>query len=389
MASPGAAGGGDAAGDDGGAAAERRSSAAAALMPFGMVFGGCMSAVVAMEYVLKRDPHAGNLLTLSEFAFVLAQSIPDRVDRQTWSLKPLRMPWSCHALHAGLWVSMSILVNYVFGFNISVPLHTLFRSCNVIASALLGWLAFGQRYTLRQLACVVVITVGIFLGSIGDARQFQSTCNGCGDGLNGTAAAGSGASRSSDSGGDADGDPDGLLRWSFGVAMLVLVQVIQACLGHAQAGFYSKYQERGTRGELAEEFLFTSHVASLLPLLLLLRGDIVAAGLRALDSPPAWPGVVPVPVTLLWMLLNNLFQVVCIKGVFRLAATHSPLTVNITLSVRKFSSVVLSILWFGNAWTSLHSLATVAIFGGVFAYSQCAPPPPPAASKEESRRKRD
>ena len=30
---------------------------------------------------------------------------------------------------------------------------------------------------------------------------------------------------------------------------------------------------------------------------------------------------------------------------------------------RKFLSVVVSIIWFGNAWTNLHSIATVAIFG--------------------------
>merc|ERR1712187_1070541 len=79
----------------------------------------------------------------------------------------------------------------------------------------------------------------------------------------------------------------------------------------------------------------------------------------------------PLPRRLAWMVLNNLTQLACIKGVFRLSANFSPLTVNVTLSVRKFLSVVVSIIWFRNPWTNLHSIATVAIFGGVFAYSQC------------------
>ncbi|CAJ1345158.1 unnamed protein product, partial [Effrenium voratum] len=147
-----------------------------AMLPFAMVFGGCMSAVIAMEYVLKANPKAGNLLSISEFAFVLVQSFPGRVDKA--GLRPLRMPLQSHLHHAVLWVSMSVLANVAFGFNISVPIHTLFRSCNVIASVLLGYLVFGQLYSLKQLVCVLLITVGIFLGSVGDAKQFF--CTDCG-----------------------------------------------------------------------------------------------------------------------------------------------------------------------------------------------------------------
>merc|ERR1719482_1435000 len=93
-------------------------------------------------------------------------------------------------------------------------------------------------------------------------------------------------------------------------------------------------------------------------------------------SSPSLLDIFPLPRSIVWVLLNNVTQLICIKGVFRLSAHYSPLTVNITLSVRKFLSVLFSIVWFGNAWTMLHSVATVAIFGGVFAYSQCPAPKP-------------
>eukprot|EP00931_Biecheleriopsis_adriatica_P108895 TRINITY_DN83165_c0_g1_i1.p1 TRINITY_DN83165_c0_g1~~TRINITY_DN83165_c0_g1_i1.p1 ORF type:complete len:358 (+),score=76.39 TRINITY_DN83165_c0_g1_i1:42-1115(+) len=332
-----------------------------ALLPFFMVFGGCMSAVIAMEYVLKANPKAGNLLSLSEFAFVLIQSMPSRVESKSGSvgLRPLLMPLSSHVKHAALWVSMSVLANVAFGFNISVPIHTLFRSCNVIASVLLGYALFGQRYSFKQLLCVLVITVGIFLGSVGDAKQFFGSCVGCGGGSKPAA----------------DGSSDaGFLRWITGIVLLLFVQLLQGFLGHTQALLYKRHSDCGKKGDLSEEFLFTSHLVSFLPFVFLWE-DVMAAARFALATPPLSEAL-PVPSQFLFLLLNNIFQLICIKGVFRLSAHYSPLTVNITLSVRKFLSVVVSILWFGNTWTTLHSIATVAIFGGVFAYSQCSSPPP-------------
>merc|ERR1712113_1226492 len=88
------------------------------------------------------------------------------------------------------------------------------------------------------------------------------------------------------------------------------------------------------------------------------------------SEPVAFLFPVHVPSRILWLVLNNVSQVICLKGVFRASAALSPLSLTIVLSVRKFLSVGFSILWFGNPWTLLHSVATVLIFGGAFAYSQ-------------------
>lgn len=76
------------------------------------------------------------------------------------------------------------------------------------------------------------------------------------------------------------------------------------------------------------------------------------------------------PRQILWLLVNNVSQTICLKGVFRTSATVTPLALTIILSVRKFLSVVVSIVLFSNPWTPQHSAATVLIFGGAFAYSQ-------------------
>jgi UDP-xylose/UDP-N-acetylglucosamine transporter B4 len=77
------------------------------------------------------------------------------------------------------------------------------------------------------------------------------------------------------------------------------------------------------------------------------------------------PGV---PAGLVWLTANLVTQAICIKGVFYLSASYSPLTVNLTLSVRKFCSVLLSVVLFNNPWSWKHVLASMMIFGGVFVY---------------------
>merc|ERR1712190_19795 len=99
--------------------------------------------------------------------------------------------------------------------------------------------------------------------------------------------------------------------------------------------------------------------------------DISAAAKSALASDTIQLFfVIPVPSRVIWLFLNNVSQVICLKGVFRASAALSPLSLTIVLSVRKFLSVGFSILWFGNPLTHLHSVASVLIFGGALAYSQ-------------------
>jgi len=154
-----------------------------------------------------------------------------------------------------------------------------------------------------------------------------------------------------------------------GVGVLTVVLLLQAWLGHMQHRFYERYALGGAkRSALADEFLFYSHAASLLPMVLM-TGHIRHHLSVLLATPPLaqLPGV---PAGIVWLLLNLLTQAVCIKGVFYLSANYSPLTVNLTLSVRKFASVMLSVVLFGNPWGTKHVVASCLIFGGVFAYFQ-------------------
>ncbi|CAK8994136.1 unnamed protein product [Durusdinium trenchii] len=338
-----------------------------AKVPILMVFGGCMGAIVAMEVVLKGDPKSGNLLTLTAVLMVLFQSIPGRLTRH--GLKPLAAPWRSHGTFAALWVSMSVLANYAFAYKISVAIFTLIRSCNIIATVLLGFLVFGQRFSVEQLACVVAVTLGIFLASMGEMKTLQSpSCDGTGCGT--TASAEIGSTSEVDIG-----------TWLIGLGMLAFVQLLQGFLGNVQSNYYRIYKDLAPKNELCDEFLFTSHIVALAPLFFL-KEDIMAAAESAWFSEPL--PLVPVPSRLAWLFINNVSQTICLKGVFRTSACVSPLALTIILSVRKFLSVVVSIVIFSNPWTILHSIATVLIFGGAFAYSQ-APEARTAPAKADGK----
>lgn len=332
-----------------------------------------MLSIIAMEYVLKGDSQAGNLLSLTEISFVLLQSIPGRI--QNFRPKPFVAPWISHVQFTLLWSSMSIIANLAFAYKISVTIFTMVRSSNLIATVALGRLFFGCRYSWIQLLCVFSVSVGIFLASMGEAKTISSPSAGC-----------SGCSDAQPVSSDAV-DDGSLGVWATGIAMLAFAQFVQGLLGHTQAGFYKKYKDVAPRSDLSDEYLFASQVVALVPLLLL-REDITNAAVAAFASEPM--PFAPVPSRIAWLTLNCFANMICLKGVFRTSSIVSPLTLTIILSVRKFLSVIISIVWFSNPWTVWHSVAIVLIFGGAFSYSQ-APEAPPAETPGESatNKKRD
>jgi len=216
----------------------------------------------------------------------------------------------------------------------------------------------------------VAVSVGVFLASMGEAKAISSpsaNCVGCSDAPPANAVA----------------EDDGSLSvWATGIAMLAFAQFLQGVLGHTQAGFYKKYADLAPKGELCDEYLFASQVVALFPLFFL-RENITTAAVSALQSPPM--PFAPVPSRIGWLIVNCFANMICLKGVFRTSSIVSPLTLTIVLSVRKFLSVIVSIVWFSNPWTHWHSVSIVLIFGGAFAYSQA--PEEPASALDDDKKK--
>ena len=75
------------------------------------------------------------------------------------------------------------------------------------------------------------------------------------------------------------------------------------------------------------------------------------------------------------MLLHNVifgfFKIldVCISGVQKASSLASAVTLNLILSLRKFTSLVLSVILFKNHFTFMHWVGSILVFLGTVCYS--------------------
>ena len=76
-----------------------------------------------------------------------------------------------------------------------------------------------------------------------------------------------------------------------------------------------------------------------------------------------------IPSMLLYLLGNVITQYICISAVFVLTTECASLTVTLVVTLRKFLSLLFSILYFKNPFTVYHWLGTALVFGGTLLFS--------------------
>jgi hypothetical protein len=71
-----------------------------------------------------------------------------------------------------------------------------------------------------------------------------------------------------------------------------------------------------------------------------------------------------------WYLLGNIIaHYMCIRSVFMLASECSSLTVTLVLTLRKFVSLIGSILYFNNTFTLWHCIGSGLVFAGTLMFT--------------------
>lgn len=306
-----------------------------------LIFGGCCSNVFALEAIVKAEPHSGHLITLAQFLLVAAEGFVYHFDAKSPTLlKPNQIPLHRWMIQILLFFSVSVLNNFAFGYNISVPVHIILRSGGSMTTMLIGWI-WGKRYSPIQVLSVTLLTVGCIMSAMGDSRGMGET-------------------------------EQSMSRFLTGLAILFIAQVLSAFMGLFIENTYAKY------GNNYREGLFYTHALSL-PLFLLFSRSIQAQFLHLLSSAPlpAQPYLPPIvnatiitrmPRQLLFLILNALTQYVCIRGVNILGSLSSALTVTIVLNIRKLVSLLLSIWLFGNTLSPRVSSGAAIVFLGGFLY---------------------
>lgn len=336
----------------------------------GLVLSGCILNNVALELIVREDPSAGLAITLAQFivisleGFLIHLEFPraaankkQKVDGEEIDapssfgsvvlsyvprLRPRTIPITRYLVMVILFWMVSVLNNAAFAYHIPVPLHMIVRSGSLITSASLGWALFGKRYSFKKIVAIASVTLGVAIAT--------------------TASANSKNTEQSLDGGSFD-----LGTFSLGISILFGAMVLSSLLGLYQEHTYKMFQLPGQEKPFRET-MFYSHALSLplfafsLPTVI---DKVMSWGSDAMVLP-----VVGVEFPRLWAYLvaNVLTQYLCIRGVFVLTGNLTSLSTTLTITVRKFVSLMLSVMYFQNPFTPEHWMGTAFVFGGTLLY---------------------
>ncbi|KAF9575753.1 golgi uridine diphosphate-N- acetylglucosamine transporter [Mortierella alpina] len=377
-----------------------------------MIFGGCCSNVFALEILVNDAPKSGQMITFAQFLCVSLYGLvmhlqwpavqewwgprtsksqdlssttlsahhmdnkdsKDHKDNKdsketaaqtaagVWRyiphLKPRKIPVMRWLAIVIMFFSVSVLNNLSLAYKISVPLHIIFRSGGLMVGMLLGMLLMKKRYTRPQMFAVLIVTVGVIYATTSAKTNVPPTHK-------------KASSQQDVSAGD----------YAVGVFMLTVALIISSLMGLLQESTYQKY------GAEWREGLFYSHFLAL-PMFLLFWSDI-AEQIKVFNQSTPIPvlqlvrqvgpylpssvayslGSFTVPRLWIFLGVNTLTQFMCISGVHRLTSLSSALTLNFILNLRKFTSLLISVLYFENGFGFEMAVGSSLVLLGTIMYS--------------------
>ncbi|XP_077196474.1 nucleotide sugar transporter SLC35B4 isoform X2 [Paroedura picta] len=306
-------------------------------LALGLVFSGCCSNVVFLELLVREFPGCGNLITFAQFLFIATEGFIFEAD---FGRKRPAIPIRFYLIMVAMFFTVSVVNNYALNLNIAMPLHMIFRSGSLIASMALGIVILKKRYSVYKYTSIALVSVGIFTCTFMSAQQVNSDSNGSED----------------------KGSISAFLWWMLALTFALLMS---ARMGIFQEMLYKQF------GKHSKEALFYNHALPI-PGFLLLAPDIYRHAVLFTQSDPFQVPVLGLSLPIMWfyLIMNIITQYVCIRGVFILTTECTSLTVTLVVTLRKFVSLIFSILYFRNPFTSWHWIGTLFVFVGTLMYTE-------------------
>ncbi|KAI0641886.1 UAA transporter [Trametes meyenii] len=282
-------------------------------------------------------------LTFSQMLFITTQSLPSFLAFPRGSLlprlKPRHVPLRNWALQVLVLTSGSLLNNWVFAFSVPLTVQIVFRSGGLAVSMLLGYFVLKKRYSLAQIAAVILVSAGVVLATLSRPSSPKSS-----------------------------GDPPDVARYSLGVSMLTFSLLLTGILGVMQERTYTKY------GPHWKEGVFYTHCLSL-PIFLFFIPDLKRGFFGLADPTTLSPESLQrfgrfsalIPYAILGA--NMLTQLACVSGVNQLTSHVSSVSTNLVLTTRKALSLCFSVWWFGNGWNAQLGAGAGMVFLGSLLYT--------------------
>lgn len=323
-----------------------------------VVLSSCCFNVIFLELLVRQDPGIGNLVTFCQFLVIAVEGFFFTTKCGTVGPK---VPFRSWIVLVIMYFLVSVTNNYALSYNIPMPLHMIFRAGSLMANMVMGMVLLGKRYKTVKYVSVVMITIGIATCTVMSATSRVSLKSG---------KAVFTEEGESEKGVDEilealEAEETARLRELMtGITLLVFGLFMSARMGIYQEVIYGQY------GKYAKEALFYTHALPL-PGFLLLAPDMLHHWQICLSSPLV---IVPflnieLPSMVLHLIGNVVPQYLCICAVFVLTAECPSLTATLVLTFRKFLSLLFSIWYFRNPFSSLHWLGTGLVFAGIVLFS--------------------
>ncbi|KAF7268500.1 ER GDP-fucose transporter [Rhynchophorus ferrugineus] len=314
---------------------------------------GCMLNNIFLEYIIKLDAGAGHLITFLQFLFIAVHGFI--FTSKFGTVKP-KVPLRDYLTLVVFFFLTSVVNNWAFNFNIPVPLHMIFRAGSLIANMIMGILLLNKKYTWDKYLSVFMITAGIIICTLYSSKDVGNACLDC-DNTN--------PQLPQDGNKPSSVDVDQFFWWIIGILLLTGALLLSARMGIYQETLYKVH------GKHPEEALFYTHLYSL-PGFLLYSSSIwehsVVATNSDLVSVPFFNVVMP--IIWVYLILNVLTQYICISSVYVLTTECTSLTVTLVITLRKFLSLILSIVYFKNPFTIAHWFGTILVFAGTLIFTE-------------------
>ncbi|XP_029053075.1 UDP-xylose and UDP-N-acetylglucosamine transporter [Osmia bicornis bicornis] len=310
------------------------------------VFLGCCSNVVFLELLVKEDPGSGNLITFLQFLFISLEGF--LFTSKCGTVKP-NIGIKDYFILVTMFFIANVCNNCAFDFNIPMPLHMIFRAGSLIANMIMGIIILKKKYAFSKYLSVFMITLGIAICTIVSGKEIKSL-----------------------QAKNVEQIPttpwDDFFWWALGILLLTVALFVSARMGIYQEVLHKKY------GKNAREALYYTHLLPL-PFFLTLAPNIWEHFKYALASEPMNISLINlhVPKLIAYLIGNILTQYMCISSVFVLTTECTSLTVTLVITLRKFLSLIFSIIYFKNPFTIYHWIGTILVFTGTVIFTELIP----------------
>lgn len=352
-----------------------------------IIFGGCCGNVITLEDMIHVDKELPNLLTFCQFVFIALINLPMFVEFENGRprLKRLHIPFKVYLLAVMLFYLSTVGNNSIFQYNITIPIHITFRCFSTVFTMITSFILLGKRYTFLQIFSSLFLTVGAIIASLYKDHEFNfkeflknfsettskpPTVTPTTSMTNSTSTTEFLVNKL---------HIDSSLDTLFIQGMLILIgsSILMSVLQCYNEWMYKKY------GKHWQENLFYLHLLSI-PLFFSNLQGLKKQSLEVIQYPGGFEIFnIYFSTKIIVFFLNLLTQYFCIAGVNMLASNTDATTLSIVLLVRKFVSLILSVVLYKNKMSYTAYVGIISVFSGAFIYIWGSRSKPKQADQEK------